>query len=158
MYDHFVKFLPKEHAFVTDVTVNLNFTATFQLAISGLPGGNLFSRADDRAINFHADVFLNNEINDGFSEHTDLVMMMITAMAKVFGGYYFDTIPDDLYDEIKVIYGPQIVLKGINDGIQHFSPASIDNDALVQCWPRSTSTMCLLQVWMETSGYLSISP
>ena len=84
--------------------------------------------------------------------------MMITAMAKVFGGYYFDTIPDDLYDEIKVIYGPQIVLKGINDGIQHFSPASIDNDALVQCWPRSTSTMCLLQVWMETSGYLSISP
>ena len=79
-------------------------------------------------------------------------MMMNIAMAKIFGGYYFDTIPDDLYDEIKIIYAPQIVLKGINDGIRHFSPASIDNDALVQCWPRSTSTMCLLQVWMETSG------
>ena len=141
---------------MTDVTVNLNFTATFKLAISGLTGGNLFRTADD--INFHADVFVNNQINDGFSEHTDLVMMMNIAMAKIFGGYYFDTIPDDLYDEIKIIYAPQIVLKGINDGIRHFSPASIDNDALVQCWPRSTSTMCLLQVWMETSGYLSISP
>jgi hypothetical protein len=160
VYDHFVNFLPKEHSFVTDVTVNLNFTATFKLAISGLPGGNLFSRADDRAINFHADVFLNNRSNDGFSEHTDLVMMMNIAMAKNFGGYYFDTIPDDLYDEIKVIYGPQIVFKGINDGIQHFSPASIDNDALVQYWPRSTSTMCLLQVWMgtmETSAYLTLT-
>ena len=48
VYDHFVPYLPKEHAFVTDVTVNLNFTATFKLAISGLPGGNLFRTADDR--------------------------------------------------------------------------------------------------------------
>ena len=143
---------------MTDVTVNLNFTATFKLAISGLPGGNLFRTAENQAINFHADVFLNNQINDGFSEHTDLVMMMNIAMAKIFGGYYFDTVPDDLYDEIKIIYAPQIVLKGINDGIRHFSPASIDNDALVQCWPRSTSTMCLLQVWMATSGWQPLLP
>ena len=73
MYDKFVSYLPKEHAFVTDVTVNLNFTATFKLAISGLPGGNLFRTAENQAINFHADVFLNNQINDGFSEHTDLL-------------------------------------------------------------------------------------
>ena len=63
-----------------------------------------------------------------------------------------------IYDEIKIIYAPQIVLKGINDGIRHFSPASIDNDALVQCWPRSTSTMCLLQVWMATSGWQPLLP